>query len=67
MLLYRCQKEPDRRGTEMELSEMWNKLMELGVSEQTLSIITDINGYNEQTMRDVLYTQTGYTDFDQLD
>ena len=51
----------------MELSEMWNKLMELGVSEQTLSIITDINGYNEQTMRDVLYTQTGYTDFDQLD
>lgn len=51
----------------MELSEMWNKLMELGVSEQTLSIITDINGYNEQTMRDVLYAQTGYIDFDQLD
>lgn len=51
----------------MELNEMWDKLMELGVSEQTLSIITDINGYNAQTMRDVLYTHTGYNDFDQLD
>ena len=51
----------------MELNEMWDKLMELGVSEQTLSIITDINGYNERTMRDVLYTHTGYNDFDQLD
>lgn len=51
----------------MALNEMWDKLMELGVSEQTLSIITDINGYNEQTMRDVLYTHTGYNDFDQLD
>lgn len=51
----------------MELNEMWDKLMELGVSEQTLSIITDINGYNKQTMRDVLYTHTGYNDFDQLD
>lgn len=51
----------------MELSEMWAKLSELGVSEQTLSIITDINGYSEQTMRDVLYAHTGYNDFDQLD
>ena len=66
MLLYRCQKEPDRRGTEMELSEMWEKLSELGVSEQTLQIVTDINGYNKNTMRDILYVHTGYSDFDQL-
>lgn len=51
----------------MELSEMWERLSELGVSEQTLQIVTDINGYNKKTMRDILYVHTGYNDFDQLD
>lgn len=44
----------------------WNQLLELGVSEQTLSIITDINGYNMKTLEDVLYSHTGYNSFDQL-
>lgn len=40
----------------MTLEDMWNTLEnDYGVSEQTLQIITDINGYNEDTMRDVLY------------
>lgn len=30
------------------------------VSDDTLNIITDINGYNEQTLNDVLYCATGY-------
>lgn len=46
---------------------MWEKLMELGVSEQTLQIVTDINGYSEETMLDVLYAHTGYRNFDQLE
>lgn len=64
MLLYKCQKEPDRRGAEMELNEMWDKLMELGVSEQTLQIVTDINGYNKRTMHDVLYAFAGENTFE---
>ena len=32
----------------------------------TKSTMTDINGYNEQSMRDILYCVTGYRDFDQL-
>jgi hypothetical protein len=47
--------------------EMWDELMELGVSEQTLQIVTNINGYNTQTLEDVLYAHTGYRSFDQLD
>lgn len=45
---------------------MWDALIDLGVSEQTLQIITSINGYTTETMRDVLYAHTGYRDFTQL-
>lgn len=51
----------------MGMIEMWDRLQELGVSEQTLQIITDINGYNEQTMLDVLYAVTGYRSFEQME
>lgn len=47
-------------------AQMWDTLLELGVSEQTLQIVTDINGYSEQTLEDVLYAATGYRSFDQL-
>lgn len=51
----------------MTVQQMWEKLEEVGVSEQTLQIVTDINGYNEETMLDILYAYTGYRNFDQLD
>lgn len=36
----------------MTLEEMWDCLnVEHGVSEQTLQVVTNINGYNEDTMR----------------
>ena len=35
---------------------------DIGVSEQTLQVVTDINGYNEQAMKDILYSVTGYND-----
>jgi len=35
-------------------------------SEETLDIITSINGYNIDTLNDVLYCQSGYHDFEQL-
>ena len=46
---------------------MWDILVDLGVSEDTLRIVTAINGYNEQTMQDVLYAHAGYRSFDQLE
>lgn len=45
---------------------MYDTLNELGVSEQTLQIVSNINGWNEETMTDVLYAHTGYRNFDQL-
>jgi hypothetical protein len=50
-----------------ELDRAWDELLELGVSEQTLQIVTSINGYTLDTLRDVLYAHTGYRTFDQLD
>lgn len=50
----------------MDLDEMWDRLLELGVSEQTLQIVTSINGYNRETMTDILYAHTGYRTFKQI-
>lgn len=50
----------------MELNEAWEILEEFGVSEQTLQIITDINGYSMETLEDVLYVISGYRNFDQV-
>lgn len=51
----------------MTKDNMWDALLDMGVSEETLQIVTDINGYSESTMCDILYAVTGYHDFDQID
>lgn len=50
----------------LTVEDMWNELFDMGVSEQTLQIVTDINGYSEETMLDILYAHTGYRNFDQI-
>lgn len=50
----------------MNKEQMWDYLKEVVlVSEQTLQVVTDINGYSEETMCDILYAVTGYHDFDE--
>lgn len=51
----------------MDKNEMWDRLLEMGTSEETLQVVTSINGYNEETMLDILYAQYGYRNFDQLE
>jgi hypothetical protein len=51
----------------MYLEMMWDELINQGVSEQTLQIVTSINGYSKQTMLDVLYAHTGLNSFDQIE
>ena len=51
----------------MDTDTAWDYLIRLGVSEQTLQIVSAINGYSMGTMLDVLYAHTGYRNFDQLD
>lgn len=51
----------------MTVEFAWDTLINLGVSEETLRIITAINGYSMNTLEDVLYVVTGYRTFEQLD
>jgi hypothetical protein len=53
--------------TMSDKDQRWDELMEMGVSEETLRIVTNINGYSLETLEDVLYATTGYRSFDQLD
>lgn len=48
--------------------EMWDTLVdEYGVSEETMQIVTAINGYNTDTMEAVLYAVAGLNSFDQVE
>lgn len=48
----------------MSVSEMWDELEFRGVHEETLQVVTDINGYNEDAMRDILFAVFGENVFD---
>lgn len=42
------------------LDMMWEELEEVyGVAYESIHLVTDINGYNEDTMRDILYSVAG--------
>ena len=52
----------------MNTSEMWQWLMENDIcQEETLRVITCINGYNTETLEDVLYAITGYRTTEQYE
>ena len=55
-------------GIKMKMEEMWDYLIESGIATyDELCLVTCINGYNEETMLDVLYARTGYRNFEQLE
>lgn len=51
----------------MTKEKAWDVLIEQGVSEETLKVVTAINGWSTDTMEAVLYAVTGYRSFDQLE
>lgn len=52
----------------MEVSELYDKIIEYNIaSEETLNIITDINGYSVDTLNDVIYAATGYRSIEQFE
>ena len=51
----------------LSLDEMWDLMLDLGIcSEETLRVVTSINGYNEETMCDILYATVGLRNFEQV-
>ena len=50
----------------MSLEDYSNYLINnIGVNEEVINCITSINGYNEDTLDNVLYYYTGYRDIEQ--
>lgn len=53
--------------TNEKLAYYWELLIDMGVSEETLRVVTDINGYNYKTLCDILYVVFGYRDFEEYE
>ena len=52
----------------IDVNQAWEILLEeLGVSEETLQVVTCINGYSLETMEAILFATEGYRCFEQLD
>ena len=50
----------------LTIEQKWNLLEEAGVCEQTLQTVTNINGYNDQSLDDILYAVFGLNDWEEL-
>ncbi len=52
----------------MTVFEMWDKLVDVGIAtEEECQLVTDILGYTERAMLDILYARTGYRNFEQME
>lgn len=52
----------------MTINEFWEYLTDYRIAtDEELRLITSINGYNEETLNDVLYVRTGYHSIDQME
>ena len=52
--------------TNDEITKAWDKLIKLGVNEETINVVTRINGYNLESLESILYAVFGYRSFDQV-
>jgi len=49
-----------------EIGRLWDNLIIYEIAtENELQLVTSINGYNLETLEDVLYCRTGYRSWDQ--
>mgnify|MGYP003415853594 FL=1 len=50
----------------MNLEEYYNYLVENDIAtEEEIDLVTSINGYNEESLNDILYVRTGYQNIEQ--
>lgn len=51
----------------INIDRMYEILLDYCIAtEDEINLVTKINGWNEQSMLDILYVRTGYTDFTQF-
>ena len=52
---------------ENTIERIWDYLVETETAtEKELQLVTNINGYNEDTLNSVIYARTGYRSLEQL-
>jgi hypothetical protein len=52
---------------EDEVIYTWDKLVDMGLfTDRELELITNINGYNIETLNDAIYSRYGYRSLDQM-
>ena len=50
-----------------EIEQIWDYLVEIGIAtEEELKLVTNINGYNIETLNSVIYARAGFHDLEQL-
>ena len=51
-----------------DVERVWEMLVDMEIAtEEELQLVTSINGYNIDTLNDVIYVRTGYHDIEQLE
>ena len=49
-------------------NQIWDYILENGIAtEETLKVVTSINGYSEEALNDLLYAVTGYRYMEQIE
>lgn len=50
------------------IERVWETLVDMGIAtDEELQLVTSINGYNIDTLNDIIYVRTGYHDIEQLE
>lgn len=53
--------------TDDKYNELWDAIVNNGIAtEDELNLISNINGWRIETLKDVLYVRTGYRDLEQF-
>ena len=53
--------------TTEQLNHMYDTILELGIAiREELELVTCINGFNEQSLNDIVYVREGYQTLDQF-
>lgn len=51
----------------MTVEQIWETIVEYGIAtDEELGLVTNICGYNVDTLNDVIYARTGYRDIEQF-
>lgn len=50
------------------IEDMWDLIIDYKIAtEEELQLVTNINGYNSETLNDIIYVRTGYRDLIQYE